>query len=46
MLQVVKIAERRGFRVLHGIVDSIWVKTRQRMEWNNTINDENHKNKA
>lgn len=46
MLQVVKIAERHGFRVLHGIVDSIWVKTRQRMEWNNTINDENHKNKA
>ncbi|HET7148508.1 MAG TPA: DNA polymerase domain-containing protein [Candidatus Nitrosopolaris sp.] len=28
LLQTVKIAERHGFRVLHGIVDSIWVKKR------------------
>jgi DNA polymerase-2 len=26
MLQTAKIAERLGFRVLHGIVDSIWIK--------------------
>jgi DNA polymerase-2 len=26
LLQAAKIAERYGFRVLHGIVDSIWVK--------------------
>jgi DNA polymerase-2 len=26
ILQTAKIAERRGFRILHGIVDSIWVK--------------------
>ena len=26
LLQAAKIAERHGFRVLHGIVDSLWVK--------------------
>jgi DNA polymerase-2 len=26
VLQVAKIAERHGFKVLHGIVDSLWIK--------------------
>ena len=30
MLQTAKIAERLGFRVLHGIVDSIWIKKEQK----------------
>lgn len=34
LLQAVKIAERYGFEVLHGIVDSIWVK-RKKGESNN-----------
>ena len=29
ILQTAKIAERHGFRVLHGIVDSIWVKKKE-----------------
>jgi DNA polymerase, archaea type len=29
LLQTAKIAERCGFRVLHGIVDSIWVKKKE-----------------
>ncbi|HEY7080567.1 MAG TPA: DNA polymerase domain-containing protein, partial [Nitrososphaeraceae archaeon] len=29
LLQTAKIAERHGFRVLHGIVDSIWVKKKK-----------------
>ena len=29
LLQAVKIAERHGFRVLDGIVDSIWVKRKR-----------------
>src|SRR6185437_5708065 len=29
MLQTAKIAERHGFRVLHGIVDSIWIKNNE-----------------
>jgi DNA polymerase-2 len=32
VLQTAKIAERHGFRVLHGIVDSIWVKKNEEME--------------
>ena len=30
LLQTAKIAEKHGFRVLHGIVDSIWVKKSRR----------------
>lgn len=26
LLDATRIAERRGFRVLHGIVDSLWLK--------------------
>lgn len=37
LLQAAKIAERYGFRVLHGIVDSIWVK-RKEEGWNNNNN--------
>ena len=29
LLQAAKIAERHGFRVLHGIVDSLWVKKKE-----------------
>lgn len=29
LLQTSKIAERRGFRILHGIVDSVWVQRKQ-----------------
>ena len=29
LLQAAKIAERYGFRVLHGIVDSIWIKKKE-----------------
>ncbi len=29
LLQAAKIAERQGFRVLHGIVDSIWIKKKK-----------------
>jgi DNA polymerase-2 len=32
LLQTAKIAERHGFRVLHGIVDSIWVKKNEEEE--------------
>src|ERR687888_1234042 len=29
LLQAAKIAERHGFRVLHGIVDSLWIKKKE-----------------
>jgi DNA polymerase-2 len=38
LLQAVKIAQRLGFKVLHGIVDSIWVKKKQK-EWNSNENN-------
>ena len=38
LLQTVKIAERHGFRVLHGIVDSIWVKKRDDLMMVTTTN--------
>ena len=40
LLKAAKIAERYGFRVLHGIVDSIWVK-RKEEGWNNNNNNNN-----
>ena len=30
VLQVAKIVERHGFRVLHGIVDSLWIKKKKK----------------
>ena len=40
LLQTVKIAERHGFRVLHGIVDSIWVKRKRNTKITNMMQDE------
>lgn len=37
LLQAAKIAERHGFRVLHGIVDSLWIQKN-----NNTTTKANH----
>ena len=36
LLQATKIAERQGFRVLHGIVDSIWIKKEKEKEKNDS----------
>jgi DNA polymerase, archaea type len=41
LLQAAKIAERHGFRVLHGIVDSLWIKKRN-SEDNNSDDDDNY----
>ena len=38
LLQAAKIAERLGFRVLHGIVDSIWIKKEQKRTMMMAIN--------
>ncbi len=38
LLQAVKIAERHGFRILHSIVDSIWIKKKQK-EWNSNYDN-------
>jgi DNA polymerase-2 len=35
LLQTAKIAERHGFRVLHGIVDSLWIQKKRRMKQQN-----------
>jgi DNA polymerase I len=40
LLQTLKIAERHGFRVLHGIVDSIWVKRKRNTKITNMMQDE------
>jgi len=37
--QSVEAAERNGFRVLHGIVDSIWMKFKEKDNYNNNDND-------
>lgn len=37
--QTVEAAERNGFRVLHGIVDSIWMKFKEKDNYNNNDND-------
>src|SRR5919197_1728511 len=41
LLQAAKIAERYGFRVLHGIVDSIWIKKKTTKDDNDNNNTDN-----
>jgi DNA polymerase elongation subunit (family B) len=36
---VIKVAERQGFRVLHGIVDSIWMQFKEKNHNNNNNNN-------
>jgi DNA polymerase-2 len=38
LLQAAKIAERHGFRVLHGIVDSLWIKKNGKENSSNSDN--------
>lgn len=39
LLQAAKIAERSGFKIVHGIVDSIWVKRKRKEDgWSNNNN--------
>jgi DNA polymerase-2 len=46
ILQTAKIAERHGFRVLHGIVDSIWVKKNEEEKKSNDHGIEVKKGKS
>ena len=46
LLQAAKIAERQGFRVLHGIVDSIWIKEKDDMKTAATQQQKEEKEKA
>ena len=32
LLQTAKIAEKDGFRILHGIVDSVWIQQKKKMK--------------
>ena len=41
---VIRTAERQGFRVLHGIVDSIWMQFEEKNHNNNNNNNNNNKN--